>query len=261
MNRELLNIETSEFDVRDLTIESINHPLFEYPAEVDYRKDLPTAWDQGSDGPCSSYAAAAIKTWQELKDYGSTERLSKYFLYNLRVNKPQKGMTPRHTMQLLRKYGIPSAKSYKRRWKDVEDIPQEVLDEALNHRILGYARIMTIDGLKKSIYKNGPAYIAMPVFNDTDTFWKAKWSENILGGHALCVVGYTETGFILRNSWGTQWGDFGHTIYPYSDWGSHYEAWTSIDEKSNAPVIKEKDRSRKKETRKSIFRRFLSIFK
>ena len=88
MNRELLNIETSEFDVRDLTIESINHPLFDYPTEVDYRGDLPTAWDQGSDGPCSSYAAAAIKTWQELKDYGSTERLSKYFLYNLRVNKP-----------------------------------------------------------------------------------------------------------------------------------------------------------------------------
>ena len=254
INIELLNIETSEHDSRDLVIESINNPTFEFPESVDYRKDLPRAWDQGSDGPCSAYAAAAIKTWQELKDYGSTEELSRYFIYNLRHNAPKKGMTPRHTMQLLRKYGIPYKDSFKRRWKKKEDIPQEVMDEAINHRILGYARIMTVDGLKKSIYKNGPAYIAMPVFNDSSSFWKANFNERILGGHALCVVGYNSDGFILRNSWGSNWSDRGHTTYPYSDWGSHYEAWTSIDEKSNAPVLnttKKKDAVKK---RRSIFK-------
>lgn len=255
MNIELLNIEKSEHDSRDLVIENINHPIFDYPEQVDYRNDLPLAWNQGRDGPCSSFAAAAIKTWQELKDYGSTEELSRYFLYNLRVNYPEKGMTPRHTMQLLRKYGIPYKDSFKKRWNSVEDIPVNVMEEALNHRIAGYAKIKTIEGLKKSIYKNGPAYISMPVFNESSSFWKANRSERMLGGHALCVVGYNKKGFILRNSWGPYWADMGHSVYPYSDWGSHYEIWTSIDEKSNKPVIKEK------KERKSIFKRFLSIFK
>jgi hypothetical protein len=30
------------------------------------------------------------------------------------------------------------------------------------------------------------------------------------GGHAVAVVGYTRTGFIIRNSWGTSWGDKGY---------------------------------------------------
>ncbi len=29
------------------------------------------------------------------------------------------------------------------------------------------------------------------------------------GGHAVCFVGYTENHFIVRNSWGTYWGDSG----------------------------------------------------
>jgi hypothetical protein len=30
------------------------------------------------------------------------------------------------------------------------------------------------------------------------------------GGHAVAVVGYTSTAFIVRNSWGTSWGDRGY---------------------------------------------------
>ena len=29
------------------------------------------------------------------------------------------------------------------------------------------------------------------------------------GGHAACLVGYTPTHFIVRNSWGQRWGDGG----------------------------------------------------
>jgi len=35
--------------------------------------------------------------------------------------------------------------------------------------------------------------------------------ETVRGGHAACVVGYTADGrFIIRNSWGTAWGDNGY---------------------------------------------------
>lgn len=240
MKKSLLNEFTSPFDSRDYIVESINHPDQEYPETLDYRKDLPDAWNQGVDGPCSSYSAAAIKTWHEVMDVDLKEPLSPYFVYNLRSNYPESGMYPRDTMNILKKYGISKEKSFKKsKMKRFDDIPKEVLDEAYNFRIKGYAKVNTIDGLKKSLYKNGPAYIAMPVFHGDHNFWKPKFKGKMLGGHALVVVGYNKDGFILRNSWGTNWANNGHTIYPYSDWGAHWEIWTTIDDdSSNVTIVK-----------------------
>ena len=38
------------------------------------------------------------------------------------------------------------------------------------------------------------------------------------GGHAVCLVGYTADRFIVRNSWGTGWGDggFGYASLEYA---------------------------------------------
>lgn len=38
------------------------------------------------------------------------------------------------------------------------------------------------------------------------------------GGHAVALVGYTPTTFIVRNSWGTGWGDrgFGYATDAYA---------------------------------------------
>ena len=35
------------------------------------------------------------------------------------------------------------------------------------------------------------------------------YPRTIRGGHAVCLVGYTKDYFIVRNSWGTAWGDKG----------------------------------------------------
>ena len=39
------------------------------------------------------------------------------------------------------------------------------------------------------------------------------------GGHAICLVGYTAATFIVRNSWGTGWGDngFAYASEEYAD--------------------------------------------
>ena len=38
------------------------------------------------------------------------------------------------------------------------------------------------------------------------------------GGHAVSIVGYTQDRFIVRNSWGTSWGDkgFGYASLAYA---------------------------------------------
>ena len=51
-------------------------------------------------------------------------------------------------------------------------------------------------------------------------------SSRPIGGHAFAVVGYNEIGFVVQNSWGTEWGDGGFAILTYEDWlDSAYDAW------------------------------------
>ncbi len=48
------------------------------------------------------------------------------------------------------------------------------------------------------------------------------------GGHAYCLVGYDEIGFLVQNSWGPTWGDRGFATLPYEDWlDSAYDAWVA----------------------------------
>src|SRR5215218_20974 len=51
---------------------------------------------------------------------------------------------------------------------------------------------------------------------------------NQLGGHAFALVGYNEVGFLVQNSWGTDWGRRGYATLPYEDWlDSAYDAWVT----------------------------------
>lgn len=45
-----------------------------------------------------------------------------------------------------------------------------------------------------------------------------KLDERMVGGHAVCAVGYDDTKkyFIIRNSWGDTWGDKGYFYMPYA---------------------------------------------
>lgn len=37
-------------------------------------------------------------------------------------------------------------------------------------------------------------------------------------GHAFAIIGYTELGFIIQNSWGQKWGTRGLAVLTYDDW-------------------------------------------
>jgi hypothetical protein len=50
----------------------------------------------------------------------------------------------------------------------------------------------------------------------------------VVGGHAYCLVGYNEIGFLVQNSWGPAWGGRGFATLPYEDWlDSAYDAWVA----------------------------------
>lgn len=49
--------------------------------------------------------------------------------------------------------------------------------------------------------------------------------------HAVTVVGYNQCGFIIKNSWGVEWGENGYSTFPYEYWPLYIECWVSINHK------------------------------
>lgn len=48
------------------------------------------------------------------------------------------------------------------------------------------------------------------------------------GGHAFCMVGYNQDGFVIQNSWGRGWGLEGFALLTYEDWiHNGNDAWVA----------------------------------
>lgn len=231
----------SPHDPRDYIAESIYHDIGVeeggYPDTLDLRDDLPAVRNQGTRGTCAAFAAAAIKEWQEHTDSGYTGKMSPEFVYFYRSNKPDAGMFSRDVMKILTERGCCTEGElpYQKTETTVPAvIPADIDVSAVNYCIKEYAAVKTIEGLKTSLYQNGPCYIAFPVYDVRPQFWrKSSPDTQAIGGHAVTVVGYTTDGFIIRNSWGTTFGDAGYVIYPYADFGMHWEIWSSIDSRGS----------------------------
>jgi hypothetical protein len=221
-------------DGRDYIMETIisyNKPL---PSVFDMRNKLKPIRNQGSMGTCAAMTGACIKEYQERTNINFRNYFSAMFIYNNRSNQETDGMYGRDVMKILANKGICPEKDMKYGTiMKPSEIPEHIYDICLNYKIKAYARINTIDGLKKSLILYGPCYIAFPCYSKNINMWKPLFrGQQYNGGHAMTIVGYNYEGFILRNSWGVKWGDRGYCIYPYKDFGHHWEIWTLLDDES-----------------------------
>lgn len=232
----ILNIIPSPNDVRDLLAGNVYVNDYVFPDVVDYRPILQPIRDQGEQGTCAAQTASCMKEWQEFHDFQFNEYMSPQFIYNNRSNQESEGMFGRDVMKILHKIGsIPESKYPYDFIQKPNEISSGLFLAASSHKIKGYAKINSIEEFKKALIKNGPCYFAVPVYNYSDTMWKPNNNEKKIGGHAMTCVGYNPEGFIIRNSWGKDWGDNGYTIFPYQDFSIAFDIWTTIDEQSYKP--------------------------
>ena len=249
MERPNLPISRSLDDDRDWSYSEKLALSDNIPIVLDYRDKLTPIRNQGSQGTCAAQTAACMKEYQELLDNGFNEYMSPQFIYNHRVywnNDKQDGddvnedygMTCRDIMKILHNVGVCPENIYPYGHKEFSrEIPQFILNEAKKYKIKGYSRIYNIEELKHALYNNGPCMVAFPVYHYGENMWEPKTeSQQEIGGHAMTIVGYNIQGFIIRNTWGTTWGDDGYCIYPYDKWGHHWEIWTMMDEITNKLV-------------------------
>jgi len=226
------------------------HPIFnkakqiwksmdsELPIRVDYRPDMLPVREQGIANSSLAFACASIKEWQEKQDCGFKGYMSPAFIYRTRRNFPEAGMTVRDALDILLKRGIPSEYRfpYVGKDEDLRSVSEDTLAEARNFRIEGYAFVNTIDGAKRALITYGPLLIIVPAYNYGWRMWASGIHSSCLGLQAMCIVGYNQVGFILRNSWGQNWADNGHTLFPFEDFGCQVCIVSTVDVVGSKPL-------------------------
>lgn len=94
------------------------------------------------------------------------------------------------------------------------------------YKIIGWHRASTTaitpDDIKNALYAYGPMIATMYVYNDFFSYRSGVYSYttgSYAGAHAVLVVGYDDTqqAFIVKNSWGSGWGEAGYFMIAYSE--------------------------------------------
>ena len=231
---------------------SAGKTLKAYPGSVDLRGWCSPVENQQSLGSCTAHAAVGVVEYFQRRAFGKHIEGSRLFVYKATRNLMQvtgdTGAWLRNTMGALALCGVPDEKY----WPYTHATPAfdaepssfvySVADnfEALRffcHDPLGgnVTGDNVLASAKKYLAAGIPSmfgFWGFPSFNDCDVKGGIPYpcpGERAQWGHAIVAVGYddkkkikntrcnkTTTGALLiRNSWGTGWGDHGYGWLPY----------------------------------------------
>lgn len=222
------------------------------PATVDLKTWCSPVENQMSLGSCTAHAAVGIVEYFQRRAFGKHIEGSRLFVYKATRNLMQvtgdTGAWLRNTMGALRLCGVADEKY----WPYTDDIPafdkeppSFVYAVADNYEALRYfchdplganlAGSTVLAKVKKYLAAGIPSmfgFWGFPSFSSCDLKGGIPYpcpGEHAQWGHAIVAVGYddgkkikntkcnkTTTGALLiRNSWGTTWGDQGYGWLPY----------------------------------------------
>jgi C1A family cysteine protease len=222
------------------------------PSSIDLRKWCSPVEDQLHLGSCTAQAGMGIVEYLERRAYGKHIDGSRLFLYKTTRNLMQltgdTGATIRTTMGALALCGVPGEKY----WPYTDDPnefdkepPAFIYSIADNYEAIKYFSFDSLGANVKpqTVLENVKMFLAagipiifgfygFPSFDKTDVEGGIPFpceGESAQWGHALVAVGYndgikikntqcnkeTKGALLIRNSWGTAWGEDGYGWIPY----------------------------------------------
>jgi len=214
--------------------------------EIDLRTDGPLVWDQGELGSCVPHGVLGAVNYAE--KYESNTVLSPSALFTYYVGREIEG-TVDYDSGLYVRDGIKAVNSagVATRWDWQYDIsrftekpPAKAYQEATLERAIEYSRVTSLDMVNVALQEKLPVVFGVTVF---DSFFYVgsdgmvptpSGTERPAGGHCMLIVGWRpqDNRFIVRNSWGTGWGDEGFCymesryLDPYNPWAFASDFWT-----------------------------------
>lgn len=219
-------------DQRDLVYAAPRTVLRKLPSKIDLRKKCPPVYDQGDLGSCTANAIGAAFEFELLRQSAINFMPSRLFIYyNERVLEhtvnTDSGAQIRDGMKCVNKQGICPETMWPYHINQFAQKPSnECYNIALEHQVLSYHRIMrSLTQMKGCLADGYPFVIGFTVYESFESEAVAKngklnmpkKNEQVMGGHAVLIVGYDETSsrFIARNSWSDKWGQKGYFTMPY----------------------------------------------
>jgi C1A family cysteine protease len=215
-------------DHRDLYYKP-NYVLSALSTKVDLRDKMPDIFDQSKLGSCTAQAVGGLSCYLQIVagfNYIMPSRLFIYYNTRLLENNVDvdSGGTIRTAMSVLARYGCPNESLW---WYNITKFTvrpsQLVYKDGLHRKILQYAKVpQTLSGMKAALIARHPivlGFTVYPSFMNVGSDGMVPMPENAepVGGHAVLIVGFDDAKgrFIVRNSWGTDWGDNGYCYFPY----------------------------------------------
>lgn len=222
-------------DIRDLRYSAPRHLIKALPSRVDLRGAcMPVVYDQRSLGSCTANAGSAIFQFNQLQQGIKWPCMpSRLFLYyNTRLLegtvKQDSGCTIRDTIKTMAARGMCLASDWPYIISKFAVKPSiTAYANAVRHTAVRYQRLDSdITQLKGCLANNEAFIFGFSVYTEFESENVARSgvlnmptaSEQMLGGHAVMAVGYDDATqrFIVRNSWGADWGQAGYFTMPYA---------------------------------------------
>lgn len=191
---------------------------------VPYAEEIPV-YNQGSTGSCVAHACATALALA-YRQKGIIIDFSRGFIYGNRSEDDYQGigMRPREALKHLNHEGDVEYKEFPFNfevpliYKRLERDKDRLFSLAKEHVIENYYRVYSAFDIKTALMRTGAVIVYVPVYDNFSDDLRENGNDPYDSAHEMCLIGWDETGWIVRNSWGDTWGNNGngHIAYTYA---------------------------------------------
>lgn len=231
MQKHAFGWKPSKPDIRDVLYTAPR--VTALPAIVDLRSGMPAVYDQGQLGSCTANAAAAALAFDLKKQNLPIVVPSRLFVYYKErviegTVKTDSGAELRDAAKVLHQSGACDEKLCPYVISNFTRAPSKAATtDAAKRKITVYSSIdnTKLTDLLTCLASGYPFILGFTVYEsfESDAVAKTgivpmpKKNESVLGGHAVVGCGYDQSKklFLIRNSWGAEWGQAGYCQMPF----------------------------------------------